>query len=315
MEERYTELFQNVYGAKNEHPLNKIEEKREEIKGIVKEALGMLNQARDMAFGIDETEIQDDITNALNIFLAAEEKQQELPPGENLFTACTDEELFMFYDAFETETGFEYLPKLNRIRSQYASFRRCYMDLNFEISHRWHTEKKEEFERYHETLNLYVFADNLENFKKSFENSLPGAADYSKIELLPENIVFDENKLKFWEIVGFDQYMKCLIVRNIHTMVAEYKGISVRYWNTECLNSVKDIKAALETEKKDLQDLKADLQDMQDADELTEKMQEIYEQYDFEDECDIENFCINRTNLIHRIERELENFRGRKKYE
>ena len=107
----------------------------------------MLNKARDMAFGIDETEIQDDITNALNIFLAAEEKQQELPPGENLFTACTDEELFMFYDAFETETGFEYLPKLNRIRSQYASFRRCYMDLNFEISHRWHTEKKEEFER------------------------------------------------------------------------------------------------------------------------------------------------------------------------
>lgn len=82
MEERYTELFQNVYGAKNEHPLNKIEEKREEIKDIVKEALGMLNQARDMAFGIDETEIQDDITNALNIFLAAEEKQQELPPGE-----------------------------------------------------------------------------------------------------------------------------------------------------------------------------------------------------------------------------------------
>lgn len=36
MEERYTELFQNVYGAKNEHPLNKIEEKREEIKDIVK---------------------------------------------------------------------------------------------------------------------------------------------------------------------------------------------------------------------------------------------------------------------------------------
>ena len=29
MEERYTELFQNVYGAKNEHPLNKIEEKRD----------------------------------------------------------------------------------------------------------------------------------------------------------------------------------------------------------------------------------------------------------------------------------------------
>lgn len=41
----------------------------------------------------------------------------------------------------------ECLPKLNHIRSQYASFRRCYMDLNFEISKRWYTEKKEEFER------------------------------------------------------------------------------------------------------------------------------------------------------------------------
>ena len=30
MEERYTELFQNVYGAKNEHPLNK-NEKRSKI--------------------------------------------------------------------------------------------------------------------------------------------------------------------------------------------------------------------------------------------------------------------------------------------
>lgn len=147
MEERYTELFQNVYGPKNEYPLNKIEEKREEIKDMVKEALGMLNKARDMAFEIDETEMQDDITNAVNIFLAAEEKQQELPPGKNLFTACTDEELLIFYDAFETKTGFECLPKLNHIRSQYASFRRCYIDLNFEISHRWYSEKKQESER------------------------------------------------------------------------------------------------------------------------------------------------------------------------
>lgn len=184
----------------------------------------------------------------------------------------------------------------------------------FIIPCRYNPEKKQ-FEGYHETLNLYVFADNLENFKKSFENSLPGAADHSKIELLPENIVFDKNKLKFWEIVGFDQYMKCLIVRNIHTMVAEYKGISVRYWNTECLNSVKDIKAALETEKKDLQDLKTDLQNMQDADELTEKMQELYEQYYFEDECDIENFHINRMNLIYRAEKELEEFGRWKRYE
>ena len=98
-------------------------------------------------------------------------------------------------------------------------------------------------------------------------------------------------------------------------MVAEYKGISVRYWNTECLNSVKDIKAALETEKKDLQDLKTDLQNMQDADELTEKMQELYEQYYFEDECDIENFCINRTNLIYRAEKGLEEFGRWKRYE
>ena len=82
MEERYTELFQNVYGAKNEHPLNKIEEKREEIKDIVKEGLGMLNKAREMAFGIDETEMQDDITKCVKHLLAAEEKQQELPPGK-----------------------------------------------------------------------------------------------------------------------------------------------------------------------------------------------------------------------------------------
>lgn len=32
MEERYTELFQNVYGAKNEHPLNKIEENEKRSK-------------------------------------------------------------------------------------------------------------------------------------------------------------------------------------------------------------------------------------------------------------------------------------------
>lgn len=42
----------------------------------------------------------------------------------------------------------------------------------FIIPCRYNPEKKQ-FEGYHETLNLYVFADNLENFKKSFENSLP----------------------------------------------------------------------------------------------------------------------------------------------
>lgn len=67
MEERYIELFQNVYGSKNEHPLNKIEEKREEIKDIVKEALGMLNKARDMTFEIDETEMQDDKRSCINL--------------------------------------------------------------------------------------------------------------------------------------------------------------------------------------------------------------------------------------------------------
>lgn len=40
MEERYTELFQNVYGAKNEHPLNKIEEKREEINDLKEDRKG-----------------------------------------------------------------------------------------------------------------------------------------------------------------------------------------------------------------------------------------------------------------------------------
>ena len=54
---------------------------------------------------------------------------------------------------------------------------------------------------------------------------------------------------------------------------------------------------------------------MQDADELTEKMQELYEQYYFEDECDIENFCINRTNLIYRAEKGLEEFGRWKRYE
>lgn len=184
----------------------------------------------------------------------------------------------------------------------------------FIIPCRYNPEKKQ-FEGYLETLDLYVFANTLEDFKKSFENSLPGATDHSKIELLPDNIIFDKNKLKFWEMVGFDQYMNCLIVRNVHTMVREYKGIRVGYWNTECLNSVKDIKAALELEKKDLQDLKADLKDMQDTDELTEKMQELYEQYYFEDECDIENFCINRENLIYLAEKGLDEFARWKRYE
>ena len=150
--------------------------------------------------------------------------------------------------------------------------------------------------------------------KKAISDILSNAVNYTEPGQ-SKSVVFDKNKLKFWEMVGFDQYMKCLIVCNIHTMVAEYKGISVRYWNTECLNSVKDIKAALETEKKDLQDLKTDLQNMQDADELTEKMQELYEQYYFEDECDIENFHINRMNLIYRAEKELEEFGRWKRYE
>lgn len=152
MEERYTELFQNVYGAKNEHPLNKIEEKREEIKDIVKEGLGMLNKAREMAFGIDETEMQDDITNALNIFLAAEEKQQELPPGKNLFVDCTDKELLIKFDGkvYRIINSGEVVPniktiinKLKKVPSQYRmipndtmnieadSFEReLYIDLN-----------------------------------------------------------------------------------------------------------------------------------------------------------------------------------------
>lgn len=183
----------------------------------------------------------------------------------------------------------------------------------FIIPCQYNPEEKQ-FEGYLEDWDLYVCADTLENFKKSFENSLPGAVDHSKIELLPENIVFDKNQLKFWEMVGFDRYMNCLIVRNVYTVIAEYKGIRVGYWNTECLNSVKDIKVALETEKKDLQDLKADLQNMQDADELTEKMQELYEQYYFEDECDIENFCINRENLIYLAEKGLDEFARWKRY-
>lgn len=186
----------------------------------------------------------------------------------------------------------------------------------FIISCRYNKEK-EHFEGYLADLNMYVFSNTLEGFKRNFDEMLPGyVSDHSKTKLLPDNIIFDKNQFKFYEIVGFDRRMKHLIVRNVCTiMVGQYKGISLRYWNTEYLNSIKDINAALESEKQDLQDLKTNLQDMQGTDELTEKMQEIYEQYDFEDECDIENFCIDRMNLIHRAERELEEFQREGKNE
>lgn len=61
MEERYTELFQNVYGAKNEHPLNKIEEKREEIKDIVKEAFEIIKRYKNFSKVMDLDICEDDI--------------------------------------------------------------------------------------------------------------------------------------------------------------------------------------------------------------------------------------------------------------
>ena len=68
-----------------------MEKEREEIKTLIKEGLGMLNKARSKALFLDDIEMQEDITNALNIFLAAEEKQQKISPEKNLFEDYTDE--------------------------------------------------------------------------------------------------------------------------------------------------------------------------------------------------------------------------------
>ena len=141
MEERYTELFQNVYGAKNEHPLNKIEEKREEIKDIVKEALGMLNKARTMSRLNDNIQIQDDITKALNIFFQRKGFQQTNHPGRNLFEDYSDMELFEFYYFEEKNDPYDVCNELDDIYYKYGSFRRCYEDLRLEIAKRWHQQK------------------------------------------------------------------------------------------------------------------------------------------------------------------------------
>ena len=45
----------------------------------------MLNKARSQALFLDDIEMQEDITNALNIFLAAEEKQQKISTGKKSF--------------------------------------------------------------------------------------------------------------------------------------------------------------------------------------------------------------------------------------
>ena len=94
--QRYTELFKNVYGPEIENPKDGMKKEREEIKTLIKEGLGMLNKARSQALFLDDIEMQEDITNALNIFLAAEEKQQKISPEKNLFEDYTDEELLIF---------------------------------------------------------------------------------------------------------------------------------------------------------------------------------------------------------------------------
>ena len=96
-----------------------------------------------------------EITNALNIFLAAEEKQQKISPEKNLFEDYTDEELLIFYDCLK-KADFYVIPELSKIASKYVSSKRCYLDLIFELSKRWYQEKqkkyKEENGKFHQWL-------------------------------------------------------------------------------------------------------------------------------------------------------------------
>lgn len=153
--QRYTELFKNVYGPEIENPKDGMEKEREVIKTLIKEGLGMLNKARSQALFLDDIEMQEDITNALNIFLAAEEKQQKISPEKNLFEDYTDEELLIFYDCLK-KADFYVIPELSKIASKYVSSKRCYLDLIFELSKRWYQEKqkkyKEENGKFHQWL-------------------------------------------------------------------------------------------------------------------------------------------------------------------
>jgi hypothetical protein len=132
-----------------------MEKEREVIKTLIKEGLGMLNKARSQALFLDDIEMQEDITNALNIFLAAEEKQQKISPEKNLFEDYTDEELLIFYDCLK-KADFYVIPELSKIASKYVSSKRCYLDLIFELSKRWYQEKqkkyKEENGKFHQWL-------------------------------------------------------------------------------------------------------------------------------------------------------------------
>lgn len=153
--QRYTELFKNVYGPEIENPKDGMEKEREVIKTLIKEGLGMLNKVRSQALFLDDIEMQEDITNALNIFLAAEEKQQKISPEKNLFEDYTDEELLIFYDCLK-KADFYVIPELSKIASKYVSSKRCYLDLIFELSKRWYQEKqkkyKEENGKFHQWL-------------------------------------------------------------------------------------------------------------------------------------------------------------------
>lgn len=153
--QRYTELFKNVYSPEIENPKDGMEKEREVIKTLIKEGLGMLNKARSQALFLDDIEMQEDITNALNIFLAAEEKQQKISPEKNLFEDYTDEELLIFYDCLK-KADFYVIPELSKIASKYVSSKRCYLDLIFELSKRWYQEKqkkyKEENGKFHQWL-------------------------------------------------------------------------------------------------------------------------------------------------------------------
>lgn len=143
----YEELEEKVENAENER-INKI---------LSNHGCTVIAQskARSQALFLDDIEMQEDITNALNIFLAAEEKQQKISPEKNLFEDYTDEELLIFYDCLK-KADFYVIPELSKIASKYVSSKRCYLDLIFELSKRWYQEKqkkyKEENGKFHQWL-------------------------------------------------------------------------------------------------------------------------------------------------------------------
>lgn len=228
--QRYTELFKNVYGPEIENPKDGMEKEREVIKTLIKEGLGMLNKARSQALFLDDIEMQEDITNALNIFLAAEEKQQKISPEKNLFEDYTDEELLIFYDCLK-KADFYVIPELSKIASKYVSSKRCYLDLIFELSKRWYQEKqkkyKEENGKFHQWLEG---EDPLTDNEKYW---------LSKLGVIIDTVPSDQNNKSH-----------CLYPQG-----RALKNYSDEYWNTiapKCINCILITKQKPEATLKDL---------------------------------------------------------------